>query len=56
MRIGVGEINDRIRVSVFAKNLFNKHYYTDIGSSGTLGVAGAQGTPRFLGVEVETKF
>jgi iron complex outermembrane receptor protein len=54
-RIGVKTSDDRYRFSLYAKNLFNRPYYT-FTSAGTFGVDSVWGDPRIFGGEVEVKF
>jgi iron complex outermembrane recepter protein len=54
-RIGVKTSDERYRVSLYAKNLFNRPYYT-FTAAGTFGVDSVWGDPRIFGGEVEVKF
>jgi iron complex outermembrane receptor protein len=55
LRIGVRTADDRVGVSLFVNNLFDK-YYTTFGSSGSLGRSQVEGDPRIIGGEVQVRY
>lgn len=54
-RLGVKTSDDRYELAVFAKNLFNKGYFTS-GNAGGFGRQLRWGDPRIIGAEARLKF